>query len=49
MIIKGNGFILRHVILKDAEAIFKCLQDKETKKNFMSTPKNIEEVRRDIK
>jgi len=35
MILKGNGFILRRVTLGDAEAIFKCLQEKEARKNFM--------------
>ena len=50
--IKGNGFILRHAVMSDAKALFDCEQDKEARRNFMSTPKGVEEskkgVRKDI-
>jgi len=41
-------FILRHVKLADATAFFECQQDKESKRNFMSTPKDIKKVRASI-
>lgn len=42
--IKGNGFALRHIKMSDAKVLFECERDKEARKNFMSTPKNIKEV-----
>lgn len=43
--IKGKGLVLRHVKMSDAEVLFECEQDSEAKKNFMSTPKNVGEVK----
>jgi len=48
-IIKTKDFILRHVKVSDAKCFFEAEQDKNARKNFMSTPKTIEEVERDIK
>ena len=45
----GDGFILRRVKLSDAKVFFECEQDKEAKKNFMSTPKSIREVEKGIR
>ena len=49
MKIKTKDFILRKAKLSDAKAIYKLQQDKDVKKGFMSTPKNIAEVKKDIK
>ena len=48
-IIKTKEFILRPVRLSDAKAFFEAEQDKESRKNFMTTPKTIEEVKKEIK
>lgn len=48
MKLKGKDFILRKPKLDDAKNIFKYQQDKETKKNFMSVPKSIVEVKKSI-
>ncbi|MDO8563402.1 MAG: GNAT family protein [Nanoarchaeota archaeon] len=47
--IKKDNFRLRHVRLSDAKVFFESEQDKEAKRNFMRTPKNIKEVEKDIK
>jgi len=48
MIIKSKKFILRPAKLSDAENIYKYQQEKEVKKGFMTTPKSVNEVKRDI-
>ena len=48
MILKGNGFILRRLRLSDAKELFRCQQDPEAKINFMTTPKKIGELKKDI-
>ena len=49
MKLKGEGFILRHTKIADAKDCFECEQDEEAKRNFMSTPESINEVKKDIK
>ena len=46
---KSSEFVLRHIAIVDAKERFLCEQDKEAKKNFMTTPKSVKEVREDIK
>lgn len=46
---RGKGFILRHIKLSDAEDYFECSNDREAKKGFMSTPKNINEAKKEVK
>jgi [ribosomal protein S5]-alanine N-acetyltransferase len=46
--LKGNGFILRNAKLSDAKEFFECEQDEQSRKGFMSTPKNVGEVRKSI-
>lgn len=48
-IIKTKEFILRPIQLSDAKPYFKVMQDKETKKNLTSVPKNLEETKQEIK
>ena len=45
MKIKGKGFILRPVQMKDAQGILECYQNKETAKGFMSCLKTLKEAR----
>jgi ribosomal-protein-alanine N-acetyltransferase len=49
MIFKAKDFILRPIELSDAKAYLKIMQDKESRKGFMSTPKNLKEVKEEIK
>ncbi|MBW3013357.1 GNAT family N-acetyltransferase [Candidatus Woesearchaeota archaeon] len=49
MIIKAKGFILRPHKLSDAQNIYKYQQDKDVKKNFMTFPKSVAEVKKEIK
>ncbi len=49
MNLRGNGFILRHAKLSDAKCFFECEQDKVARRNFMSTPKSVKEVRERIR
>jgi len=49
MIIKTKAFILRPLKLTDAKPYFEVMQDKETQKNLMSFPKNLEETKQEIK
>lgn len=48
-VIKTSDFTLRHVKLSDAKVFFECEQDKQAKKNFMTTLKSIKESEEDIK
>ena len=48
MILKTKQFVLRHAKLSDAGAFFECEQDERAREGFMSTPKNVNEVRRSI-
>jgi len=47
-IIKTQRFILRPTKLIDAKNIYEYQKDKEVEKNFMSTPKSIEEVKKEL-
>ncbi len=47
--IKGKGFILRHVKMSDAQMLFEIEQDKKNQKNMMSYDKNINQVKESIK
>ena len=48
-IIKTKDFTLRHVKISDAKVFFEAEQDEEARRNFMTTPKSVEEVENDIK
>src|SRR3989338_8953504 len=48
-VIKTKDFKLRHVKLSDARVFFEAEQDKEARRNFMTTPKSVKEVEEDIK
>ncbi len=48
-ILFGEEFLLRHVAISDANAFFESETDKISKKNFMSTPKDIFEIKNSIK
>jgi [ribosomal protein S5]-alanine N-acetyltransferase len=48
-IIRSKRFILRNVRIDDAESIYRYQQDSETKKNFMTVPKSVSEVKRDLR
>lgn len=48
LILKGKGFILRHFTLKDLQDYFECQQDKQTQKGFMSTPRNVQEAKKEL-
>ncbi len=47
--IKGDGFILRHIEMSDAEGFLRIHQDKEARKGFMTYPKNIKEAKKDLR
>ena len=47
--LKSKNIPLRHIKLSDAEFIFECEQDDEARKNFMSTPKNVAQVKKELK
>ncbi len=46
---KNPKFELMPVKVSDAKIIFECEQDKEARKNFMSTPKSVREVENQLK
>ena len=48
-IIKGKEFILRPIRMSDAEAYFETMQDKQTKRGFMSVPKSLQEAKKEVK
>jgi len=48
-IIKTEEFILRPIKLSDAKHYFEVMQDKETKKNLTSVPKDLAEAKQEIK
>lgn len=45
-ILKGKGFILRYVMMKDAKDILECYKDKDTISGFMGPLKTINEARK---
>lgn len=47
--LKYEDVELRPVKLSDAEFLFECEQDEEARRNFMSTPKDVKEVRDGIR
>lgn len=47
--IRTKDFVLRPRTLKDAQFYLDCHKDKDSKKNFMSVPKNLEEAKKEIK
>lgn len=46
--LETKNIVLRRAKLNDAEKIYKYQQDKDTKRNFMSIPKSIAGVKKDI-
>ena len=48
MIIKTKDFILRYIEISDVKPYFESMQDKKTKKYFMSVPKNLREARKEV-
>jgi ribosomal-protein-alanine N-acetyltransferase len=49
MIIKGRGFVLRHFKISDAKDLYESEQDLDSKRNFMSTFKSVNEAKKAIK
>lgn len=49
MVLKGKGFILRHVKISDAKSLLEIELDKENKRNMMSITENIEDMKSEIK
>jgi len=49
MKIKGEGFILRPITLKDSQGYWEVMQDSETIKRFGSVPNSFEEAEEEIK
>ena len=49
IILKGNGFTLRHIRMSDAQAYFECVGDKKLKQALINIPENVEEVKKEIK
>ena len=49
IILKGNGFVLRHITLADAQKYFKCFQGKNIKQVLLKIPKNLNEVKKELK
>ena len=47
--IKGEGFILRSIILDDSKSYWEVMQDKETINGFMSVPNSFEEAKEEVK
>tara|TARA_Y100000310_G_C20382583_1_gene668840 strand:+ start:259 stop:786 length:528 start_codon:yes stop_codon:yes gene_type:complete len=48
-ILKGKGFILRHITLADAQKYFECVGDKKLKQALLRIPKNLAEVKKDLR
>lgn len=48
-IIKAKEFVLRPARLSDAKSIYELQQEYHAKRNFMTVPKNVKEVEKDIK
>lgn len=46
---KNPEFILRHAKLSDAKTFFECEQDEQARKGFMSSPKNVGEVKKSLR
>ncbi len=46
--IKGKGFVLRHIKMSDAEGFLEIHKDKAARKGFMTFPKDIKESRKDL-
>ena len=49
IVLKGKGFILRPLRMSDAKPYFESMQDKDTKKGFMSVPKTFNDAKKEIK
>lgn len=49
MVLKGKGFILRHINMSDAEAFLRIHKDKVARKGFMTYPKNLKETKKDLR
>lgn len=47
--LKINNITLRHIKLSDAKLFFDAEQDEDARRNFMSTPETVEQVKDDIK
>lgn len=48
VVLKSKNIVLRKARLGDAKAIYELQKDKDTIKNFMSVPKSVSEVKKDI-
>lgn len=48
-VLKGKRFILRPIRMSDAKPYFESMQDKDTKKGFMTFPKTLNEAKKEIK
>lgn len=49
MKIKGEGFILRRIKLRDSKGYWEIMQDKEAIKGFRNVPHSFEEAKKEVK
>jgi ribosomal-protein-alanine N-acetyltransferase len=49
VILKGKGFILRPLSLKDSDLYLEMMRDPETRKGFMYPPQTLNEVKKKLK
>ena len=47
--IKGKGFALRHIKVSDAQKYFECVGDKKLKEFLLRMPKNLMEIKKEIR
>lgn len=47
--IKGNGFVLRHIKMSDAQGYFECVGNKKLKEFLLRMPKNLMEAKKEIR
>ena len=49
IILKGNEFVLRHIKISDTQRYFECFQGKSIKQALLKIPKNINEMKKELK
>ena len=47
--IKTKDFVLRHIRMSDAQGYFECYQGKNIKQAMLKLPKNVAEIKRELK
>jgi len=48
-ILKGRGFILRHIEIKDLQGYFECFQGENIVEYLLKIPKNLSEAKKELK